>query len=432
MPIGTEVFRIVVEMTARNLDLVKTKVSNTLEGVNNKVRTTAMANERFMSNFSKIMKLPLEKFRDLNKIAKMTPEQFKRFSKSMDPRLLAEYGSLLGSLNTRGGRFANRVRLLTHGMRGFRMELLSVMFFGMGLYRFFTSLLAPAAKLAGVFDVINMILEFFFLPIILLLLDPLLDLLDFILSLDEGTREFWGKIVLLGAAFGLLLLVIGMVGLGIGGLINGFASFLGIIRDSLPEPLGDISAAFIGLPLAITGTTVAFKGLGLAEGIISGIWNKVKESKSIKSLLKSLGIEIDENKSIWESLFDTVSSVIEDTLDRLGLGETEIGKTFDDIKAGLEEMGSNFTETFGGLQDAFDEIDTKELLDEFGKLTSKASDLINLIIEKDLIGTLTEVADAFLEISDAIGPLIDLIKAYTSGVKGAYKAGRELARSKRF
>jgi len=37
---------------------------------------------------------------------------------------------------TAGGRIANQTRLLTHGMRGFRMELLGVMFFGMGIQRF--------------------------------------------------------------------------------------------------------------------------------------------------------------------------------------------------------------------------------------------------------------------------------------------------------
>ena len=47
---------------------------------------------------------------------------------------------------TTGQRWALGIRKMTHGLRGFRMEMLGVMFFGMGLQKFFTGLLRPALE----------------------------------------------------------------------------------------------------------------------------------------------------------------------------------------------------------------------------------------------------------------------------------------------
>src|SRR3990167_4780151 len=57
------------------------------------------------------------------------------------------------------GRVANRVRLMTHGLKGFRMEALGVMFFGMMLANTFTGLLRPALDASGAFDLVRSTLE---------------------------------------------------------------------------------------------------------------------------------------------------------------------------------------------------------------------------------------------------------------------------------
>ena len=50
-------------------------------------------------------------------------------------------------------------RRATVGLYGFRMEMLSTMFFGMAMQRTFMGLLRPAFQAAGVFDIFQSILE---------------------------------------------------------------------------------------------------------------------------------------------------------------------------------------------------------------------------------------------------------------------------------
>ena len=68
------------------------------------------------------------------------------------------------TIRSSGARLANRIRLMTHGMRGFRMEMLGVMFFGMGLSKFFTGLLKPTLDMVGAFDIMNTTLAVGLLP----------------------------------------------------------------------------------------------------------------------------------------------------------------------------------------------------------------------------------------------------------------------------
>ena len=136
-----------------------------------------------------------------------------------------EFGEMTKSgrkFSSAGGRFGSKVRMMTAGLKGFRMEMLGVMFFGMAMQKFFVGLLQPALEAAGVFDLIRIVLQVLFLPIIILLLPYLIKLAEWFINLPEPIKKVIGAFVILGAIVGTVLFLFGMMSLGIGAMIEAF------------------------------------------------------------------------------------------------------------------------------------------------------------------------------------------------------------------
>jgi len=160
-----------------------------------------------------------------------------------------------------GARLAHRFRVLTHGMRGFRMEALGVMFFGMMLQRTFTGLLKPVMEAYGVFDLFRVMLLILFIPVMDMLLEPLIDIMTWFMDLPESAKKAIGIFVLLGAIVGGILFVIGAFTLGFGSLIMMFGGAPGKVVASLLRILSGVKFAF-GAILAVV--TVILFGVFLA------------------------------------------------------------------------------------------------------------------------------------------------------------------------
>lgn len=171
-------------------------------------------------DFMKVIEMPLDKFREMNKVNR----------------------TIVGT----GAKLANRFRLMTHGLRGFRMEMLSVMFFGLGMERFFAGLLQPALDLVGVFDLWNLTLAIGFLPTALQVNDVMLAIMNIFLGLPEPVQQFIGTSILLGEILGKLLFLFGALTLGLSGLIQGWVTFTTVVLPFLGW-LALISAGIIGL-----------------------------------------------------------------------------------------------------------------------------------------------------------------------------------------
>ena len=107
----------------------------------------------------------------------------------------------MNGMVNRGAMFANKMRLMTHGLRGFRMEMLGVMFFGMAMGRLFSSMLRPIAEVFGVFELWTATLQILFLPLMETLFPFLLGLMEFFMNLPEGVKMAIGVF----AAFGMVL-----------------------------------------------------------------------------------------------------------------------------------------------------------------------------------------------------------------------------------
>ena len=120
---------------------------------------------------------------------------------------------------TKLGRLGNTIRMATHGLRGFRMEMLGVMFFGMMLQKAFLGLLRPVMEVYGVFELWRIMLMIMFLPVMAQLMPYFLRFIDFFLELDPKLQLAIGWFVIFGVVLGFLLYIFGTFALGIGSII---------------------------------------------------------------------------------------------------------------------------------------------------------------------------------------------------------------------
>ncbi len=160
----------------------------------------------------------------------------------MNQEVLGRFNKEGRRFNTAGGRMANRFRMMTHGARGFRMELLGVMFFGMAMNRVFMGLLKTSLEWMGVTEILSQTLGILFLPIAEVVLEWALKFLDFVLDLTETEKKAVGWFTLVGAAVGGLLFIMGTLGLGIGSMILAF-NFSKIANIIGSQGLGGIQTA---------------------------------------------------------------------------------------------------------------------------------------------------------------------------------------------
>ena len=274
------------------------------ELVNNSIRTQKMAKE--LNSFGAIMGASNEKMQ--------------KFVKG---------GGGVEDLSKRSARLAFRIRKLTVGFRGFRAELLSVLFFGMGLQRFFTGLLRPALELTGIFDLMKIALQLLFLPIALVLLDFLIPFVEMILNLSDGTKLLIGKFVLIGVVLGVFLFVLATVLLGVGGLILVFGGLFTIIDKLIPDIriMGVNMSSFIEAGIGISLVSTAFDFL---RSIIDRVLGTLLGFSFVKQLMEKLGIQIDKSKTPWENLKDIVKTALSKIRAQIGLtgGTAEGGFTW--------------------------------------------------------------------------------------------------------
>src|SRR3990167_8310464 len=144
----------------------------------------------------------------------------------------------------------------------FKMEMLSVMFFGMGIARFFGGLFQPVLNMVGLFDLWNTVLAIFFLPTGLKLLRWMIIFQDKLLGLNPTLQETVNILTAGAYVFGQILFYIGMMSLGVGGLrklffeLGGILSWIGGIFASIG--LGAILIILGFLVLAVLGFFAAW------------------------------------------------------------------------------------------------------------------------------------------------------------------------------
>jgi hypothetical protein len=222
------------------------------------VREEIVVGARLRDRMSRGLKVLRQNFQGFNNVMGQNMEQFKRNIVPMQQNA------------NRGAILASRFREATHGMRGFRMEMLGVMFFGMALQRFFTGLLRPALEVFSVFELISTTLRIVFLPIVAEIFPFLLGMMEFFMNLPDPVKEVIGVLTILGAVFGMLLFLIGTFTLGLGALTMAGSTISAILGTT-----ATVFGVLLGVMLIVKGVIDVVKGkwegLGIAIAGLGGV-----------------------------------------------------------------------------------------------------------------------------------------------------------------
>jgi hypothetical protein len=166
------------------------------------------------------------KFPDLNMNAKTLGSAMGKLNYALDKNLditNASTGELLNQKNAQGQ--------LINSTKRFRMEFLSVMFFGMGIQRVFASLTKGSLEAAGAMDIWSIITMMMGFPAAMDLTDQLLELYDAYDDLPEPMKKTLSWTLYLSQGFGALMMYFGMVTLGIQGVAKMFPGLAAAIKD---------------------------------------------------------------------------------------------------------------------------------------------------------------------------------------------------------
>lgn len=243
-----------------------------------------------------------------------------------------------------GTRLAWGIRNLTHGMRGFRMEMLGVMFFGMALQRFFSGLIKPASETLGIMNLWTETLRLVFLPVMLTLLEPLLKFMFWLMNLPEPVKKAIGLFVIFGAIVGGLLFIVGQFALGIGSLILVFGSattgilvvvgalvalgvalYFGFKMMEKWKTLSDETRIKLGgLIKTIQFLSNVGEMFALGGRLILGIFKAiVGETDTLRSALTDLASFLGNFYGFWSSIWmgikNVVTSVVNWVIDKVNL-----------------------------------------------------------------------------------------------------------------
>ncbi len=189
-------------------------------------------------------------------------------------------------------------------------HLLSTLFFGMQIGRTFGGLLQPAMDAAGIFEIIGSILEIFFLPFALALLDPLLWLMDFFLNLPEPVQFVVGSIFALIAVFGNLLFWLSQFGLVTPAMMTMFGTAIGAAITLVVSSLAGLVGAFAALPVTIIAIIIL-----LVTSILFNIEGFAKTfSDLIDNTMESVADIFEGGWELIEGIIDTALGVIDGLL----------------------------------------------------------------------------------------------------------------------
>lgn len=294
---------IVVKLNVVNTGFVKKlgEAQNRMNKFNQRIDSQAQV----FSKLNKKQKI----FRNNLAMGKIAQQGFFKTMRMGQPEL-KKFNEQGRKFSTIGGRMANRFRLATHGLRGFRMEMLGVMFFGMMMQRMFIGLLKPVLEAFGVFDLFRLMLLTLFLPIMEDIFPILLKLMQWFMDLSPPVKKAIGIFVLLGAAFGFVLFVIGSFALGIGSLILAFGFLLspiGLVVGVLTLLAGLVGLGiFASLTENVDKASESLTSFGISSESLDKIVDKIKETwPKIKEFFSNMA------SKIWEFIKENLPSYLE-------------------------------------------------------------------------------------------------------------------------
>ena len=168
-------------------------------------------------------------------------------------------------------RQAHVTKQLRQQTQRFHMELLSVGFGAAMVAGIMWSLLAPAMKMTGIFELLNLTLAVFFLPIVLALMEALLPILSWFMELPEPVKFAIGAIVLFGAVLFSLLSFIGFIGLFAFSFKAGLATIglmFGGLKKFLILGLAHMKAAFVSFTAFLAANPIVLIIMAIIAAVL--------------------------------------------------------------------------------------------------------------------------------------------------------------------
>lgn len=315
-------------------------------------------------------------------------------------------------------RFSSASDVLTRSLKGFKIEMLGVMFFGQMLQRTFLGLLQPVMEAFGVFDLFREMLLILFIPVMEMLLDPLLELFDYITNLPDPVKKAIGVFVLIGVVFGTLLLLFGQLSLGLGALLTAFPGLGTVVAGVWKIITGIFSVAGLVIIAIIVGIIVAWKEnfLNIREWI-SVFFEGIKNI--FKGVFQVLGGIIDLFVNIIKGDFEGVKDAVVRIFKGLG---TIVWGVIQAIVGAVMTVGIGIIRVFKGIIDTI--IGFFKWLWNVLVGNSIIPDIVNAIIDwfwripSDVVNMLKSlVSKAYNFGKDFVGAIIDGIKSVGSKIK---------------
>ena len=165
--------------------------------------------------------------------------------------------------NSMGG-IANSIRKGTHSLKGFKMEMLGIMFFGMNLAKTLGASSKSVRDLLGISEYASMQLDLMTLDVMLPHLDTIYDTIDGLIEgMGPAGQSMFGHLTIAADVFGNTMSFLGSTMLGLGSMIQVFGGVAGFLGSGL----GDIfRSAFSAIGITGTMFDTLLGSLAFGEG----------------------------------------------------------------------------------------------------------------------------------------------------------------------
>jgi hypothetical protein len=229
---------------------------------------------------------------------------------------------------------------------------LSIMFTGMALTRIFGGMIKSVFDIIGVTEMFSATVLVVLLPALMLVADVLFPIMEFFMNLPDGIKMVIGGFVLLGAAIGMLLTAIGMIGVylisGLGqtwtvitGLWGVLTGFVGWVATALGVGFGVAFAIVVAIIIAVialvVGAVEAWKNnfLGFKDAVI-GVWEAIKTTV--------MGFV-----NFWTGVWNVISGIFTGNTDKMKEGFRLMAEGIKNIFTGVKDFIKNMMIALVGL-----------------------------------------------------------------------------------
>jgi len=233
-----------------------------------------------------VIRMNVEGEEEIEQALKVAGISMRQFNKHLQGNIqtLTKQGIVVDRLTGKEIRLSDAMRKAAISSRRFKFEWLGIMFAGMALSRVFGGLIRQQMELFGVSDMLAAMWTVVMLPIMELITPIIYKLIEAMMDMSPVMKLLIGGAILIAAAFGLFLMIIGQVMLGINALAGlfGATGFLGLLK-TIGAFIAGLGATFLwvlGIIIAVAiGIWLAWKSnfLNIRKDI-KAFWEYIKKS----------------------------------------------------------------------------------------------------------------------------------------------------------